>query len=439
MIVFWRDHHGIINRGNVLIRTVVLNPYQIEYKEKVFEIDTIDKHDINVMVIPMFNIYSFQYNREIKLLIEMATDKGIKCFLGWEYEYVTLHSRPYYKEFGTLIDNIDHMKEYDVKIISNRESHKSLIKFEIKDHEDWKENNYLIIDQMWARIAKFDLFKYETRASQIRTDLSQELWKFNTHYTSRKNKKYNFTALCGSISKKQNALLFTALYMNGLLNDKNFWTTIYHERDQKLHGHWNVDPRLIDWYMRFEKTDYAGELLAEFFKIKDKIFQTKLFDSLEGEQAKNGRPSNRQERRIPQQYYDSHFSLCIETTRNQAFYTEKTYKPISIGLPFLIFGSWYQNTVLKDTYGYELFDEIWDYSFEIPPKNILEVHQMALGDYIKNYVEQISKVMPDAERIFKQPSVIEKAEYNRELFEKTTTRKCLIKDLNRIFGAGDIK
>ena len=322
------------------------------------------------------------------------------------------------------------MKEYDVKIIANKEDYKSVHK---------RPDN--VIDLLDNRIKKFDLFKYETRISQIEYKKKNKLWRMDTHYTARKNKKYNFTALCGSVSKMNNALLFSALHATGLLNDKNFWTLINTPRDIKLHGSWytNPDSPHHKEILNLTKEDILNKtvewkldnLMTYFFKFKDEILQTRLFDNPDFNE--HGRLPIHQERRIPQQYYDSHFSLCIETTRTQAFFTEKVYKPVSIGLPFLIFGSWFQNTIFNETYGYQLFDEIWDYSFE-KPLNSEKVNMSNLYKYVNDYVIQISKVLPDAERIFNQPSVIEKTEYNRELFEKTTTRKCLIKDLNRIFG-----
>lgn len=52
------------------------------------------------------------------------------------------------------------------------------------------------------------------------------------------------------------------------------------------------------------------------------------------------------------------------------FYTEKTYRSILFGKPFLILGSKKQNLKLKE-YGFEIFDTIFDYDFdsEISVKN----------------------------------------------------------------------
>ncbi len=389
-----------------------LIPYQIPYKEKILGEDKIDINDVNVMLIPVATSTNFKYSEYLKL-IEKCTDLGIQCFIEHTWEIWPVCSISLYEK-DTIINYVDHMKEHNVKIISNKEDRRG---------DNLKDDN--VVELFDNLIVHFSQFKYNTRIEQIEMNHHNRRFKMDTHFIARKNKKYNFTALCGSIAKRRNSLLFASLHKRGLLNDSNFWTIINRKRDIEISGLWMNDKEgLIELHPLFEY----------YFNNKDDIVVERMCDEIIDNEI-DGLPEW-QERRIPQQYYDSHFSLCIETTREQCFFTEKLYKPISIGLPFLIFGSPYQNTILKDTYGYQIFDEVWDYSFE---KQIggSENNLQAEINYIEAFTAEINRTVKESHSLFYQPSVIDKAEHNRELFEKSTTRNCLIEDLNRIFGEGD--
>ena len=388
------------------IRTSIINQYQIPYTRKIVGKDKIDTNHINVLIIPILSDFrDFKYANH-KSLIERAVDKGIKVFLDYSWETVNVNNLEWYKSGkGDITDHVQHMKDHGVRIISGKEG---LIGCRIE------KNN--CVNTLYPLVVRFDLFKYETRVSSVQMYRENRRWKLNTHYTSRKNKKYGFTALCGSVVKIQNALLFSGLHAYGLMTKKNYWTKLAFPRDWDIHGDWLI----------FEDKEWMVEedidLMGHLHKNKDIIFKQETFDS----------PHNHSfipthvERRIPQQYWDSHFSLTIETCRSSIFFTEKTYKPISIGLPSLIFGAIRQNEVFKDNYGYELYNEIWDYSFE-REENKFNMHR-----YITEYIDQIKKTCSDLS-VFNQPSVIEKAEHNRELFEKSTCRRKLVEDLYELF------
>ena len=432
MLTLWFDPNNIIRREELKFRTTILNPYQITYKEKTLGADQIDPNDINVLIVPVLSdVLDFQYSGAVALIIQLATDKGIQCYLDYSWEFLNINSEHWFRSgSGDLLDNLDHMREHNVKIITNFEDYRSAeLKF---DH---------MITHLDEFIVRFDQFKYDTRINHIQMKRDNRLFKMDSHYTARKNKKYNFTALCGSVAKKQNSLLFAGLHRAGLLNGTNFWTIINNVRDQDIHGRWTKDPKVVEQLIRAE-----DPIFKYFFDNKDKILVERFHEEESATDFELGYeyvPTHR-ERRIPQQYYDSHFSLTIETCMSRAFFTEKTYKPVSIGLPFLIYGSPYQNTVFKDTYGYEIFEEVWDYSFERPFGEGIFSAAMSGTFWWENmvsmtngYIAEIDRMAEESDTIFYQPSVIEKTEHNRELFEKTTTRKALLVDLSRLFGEGD--
>jgi hypothetical protein len=59
----------------------------------------------------------------------------------------------------------------------------------------------------------------------------------------------------------------------------------------------------------------------------------------------------------------SFMNLVSESSDECLIFSEKTWKPILIEQPFLSYGAPNQNLKLKD-YGFELYDEIFDYSFD---------------------------------------------------------------------------
>lgn len=58
------------------------------------------------------------------------------------------------------------------------------------------------------------------------------------------------------------------------------------------------------------------------------------------------------------------FHLVTESETCHISFSEKVFKPILTGIPFLVFGGVGFHTKLKE-YGFELYDEIFDYSFDL--------------------------------------------------------------------------
>lgn len=89
-------------------------------------------------------------------------------------------------------------------------------------------------------------------------------------------------------------------------------------------------------------------------------------------------------------------SLVAETSKDATFITEKTFRPILLEHPFLCLGAVEQNTKLLD-YGFELYDEIFDYSKDADPS--LEVRIQSVIDNLnsikdKNYYEIYELLKP---------------------------------------------
>jgi hypothetical protein len=94
---------------------------------------------------------------------------------------------------------------------------------------------------------------------------------------------------------------------------------------------------------------------------------------------------------IPDDKYKlSTFDLVSETSMDLLFYTEKTWKPILREKAFIIFGAPGINMKLKE-YGYRLFENVIDYSFDsiIDPLERAEAIAIQLKGLSKHDPEQI--------------------------------------------------
>ena len=94
------------------------------------------------------------------------------------------------------------------------------------------------------------------------------------------------------------------------------------------------------------------------------------------------------------------FNLVSESSDLLIFITEKTFKPILHGQAFLCFGYRGQNLCLRE-YGFELYDEIFDYSFDDLP--LIEDRIQGIINNIsnlkdKNYYELYDKIKHKIER-----------------------------------------
>lgn len=84
----------------------------------------------------------------------------------------------------------------------------------------------------------------------------------------------------------------------------------------------------------------------------------------------------------PNEYFSSYINLTCESTDDFIFYTEKTIKNFYFKKPFIILGAQNINTMLK-YWGFEIYDEIFDYSFDSLPN---------IEDRIKGVVNNIKNL-----------------------------------------------
>jgi len=76
------------------------------------------------------------------------------------------------------------------------------------------------------------------------------------------------------------------------------------------------------------------------------------------------------------EYFTSLFDLVIESTDSVVFFSEKTWKPIRLGKPFLLFGHQYLHRELRKL-GFFLFEDVVDYSFDEEPNTLKRAKLLA--------------------------------------------------------------
>lgn len=77
-----------------------------------------------------------------------------------------------------------------------------------------------------------------------------------------------------------------------------------------------------------------------------------------------------------EEYFTSLFELVIESTDSVVFFSEKTWKPIRLGKPFLLFGHQHLHRELRNL-GFFLFEDVVDYSFDDEPDTLKRAKLLA--------------------------------------------------------------
>ena len=98
-------------------------------------------------------------------------------------------------------------------------------------------------------------------------------------------------------------------------------------------------------------------------------------------------------------YFNSLFEIVLETSSNVIFMTEKTWKPIIYGKPFLIFGAQFFHAKLKEI-GFKLFDSVIDYEFDTEPDSEKRASMILTEmNKIKNlkYQDLLDEMKPELE------------------------------------------
>ena len=255
------------------------------------------------------------------------------------------------------------------------------------------------------------------------TTLYEEIENHSSLYLKPKwydDKKYFYCSHLGCVTTKEDIQRFLVQGTEKrLFDDDFFWSTIDKKRQEpsespyylpKYHHLFTANT----WESRTE--NYYDRRIERETVIDDGKKIDKNFNMIE------------LERRISPQMMDSECYVVFENTF--AYHTEKLMKPIYAQMPFIICSRAHQsrrygepnllnaNRRIKKL-GYEIFEEVFDYSFE--DKGLTSEQMM------DELIKELIRVKKEGRKVWQQPSVKEKVRYNHYLLLKRASTEEMIK------------
>lgn len=343
--------------------------------------------------------------------IKWCLDNNIRIFLDdqWEtgqpYDGCQTPLTQKYKEF--FLKN-------NIKILTNFNTNYKNINMQLVLEEG--------VDDLYVDSRNFF---YVTRFMYDQWNIN---FKQDTYHSRFDDKRFFYNCLLGDISKQKSILLYAALAKDNLIEDDCIVTRIKNAQN----------------YFKFDKEyfkhlgDFTEEhdLISYISKNKDEILQHDPFEKRFGYSYHNPEDELNviDERRIPQEMLDCHFSIVNETITLPGFFTEKTYKHLIAKLPFLIYGGPFDNHLLAEKHGFEMYDELFDYSFEVL-KDPFDDGRKANIKLLNGIIDNIKRLRKEPISIFNQPSLREKIEYNHYVYMKNTRSSKYKEYLDGIFLA----
>lgn len=390
--------------------------------------------------------------------IEWCKEKGIQTYFDYCWEQLT----PWQLADDGSRDFLEFLQNNNVKILANI----------IPDMHKYFDKNSAIYELVSS--ARADPFlenfldnnivnTHTTHEFYTRYSMNHEQnLSYNlTRYTVLpKDKKYMFAGMIGECRKFRNTIFIGALHREDLLTD-NMWSWLtppdqYYdavEHDQPANdvwflkyldpgtGHyrkkWHDDEELKEELIDYSLTHIKDIVFDNAFELQYEKFKLPFADDIDygcGHDKAHGRPGMDvvSERRMPQEVMESQLYVAAESNQNAGFFTEKTFKPIALGIPTVVFGGAMCNRILKDMYGYEMFEEIIDYSFETD-LDVQDDSFIATGNHTLKFVEELKRINKEGPKQFDQPIIKEKAAHNKNLFEKRSNTDSLLNEIKRWF------
>lgn len=311
-------------------------------------------------------------------------------------------------------DKIDHayeyFKKYNVKMLCHFQ--KDIQKYYTNCTYN-KKADELFIDTS-------DLFEFELRGRLFNNQFARQ---FEIDYYPKRLEETNYTfgSLIGDITKPKNIVLKSEMYRKGLFDNGYCYNINKEYLGRKTH-------------LEYKKRVTSKYLLSKWDSVvKEHSYEDNhpLYETfIRHMESDNGRVDNTAERKIPPFLNDCLLHIICETHTYPFFYTEKTYKSILAGVPFVFYGAPFLNTEFAKK-GYKIFDEIWDYSYEQGPFE--DFNNYWFESTIETFIKQLQNLHDRTIILDNSKSIQEKVDYNRYLFLKRTTRDSMILWLKKLF------
>lgn len=373
-------------------------------KRKTIWDDTPDKTENNILVVPLeppeaFGDREFEYWPHI----QYGLDHGMKIYIDYSWEYMEC-SKTHNKAHFFWSKHRKYLEENNIKIIT----------------QYWPSSAINVTwDESLSKIThSINMFEYHMR---ICHEAHNADYRIKTAPPEKKKHLVNF--IPGEIRKYPATLMLQSL-LETLQEKDIFYSSIIGEYYNKWFMDW--DDREQIWYS-YQKhfSDRGKSLFDRAFENKAKLHQHKPFELLYGDSEDIGAHMQTKERRIPQGVYDSHCSIIAECSWHAHFYTEKTWKHVMAEKPFIIHAGEGINEGITQ-FGYELYDEIFDYTFDDKYCPTMEQSHWCIIDNINNLNENRA--------IFDSPTVRDKTRWNRDNLLRRTTLNSFIQEIEKLIG-----
>ena len=327
-------NHKYIFQDNVIIYdyyslvfgffSFLFKPYTQSINIKKRNIDNIDSSHINIVVVPCPDPYNV-----IRLLQSITIDLYNWCESNNIKIAICVTRETIYNLKNVILDSTI---KYDLINCGFKSSIVKIINNSFQDLPDLINVEYIVSVDMMRRTLRFILA--------------------NTNIQLSKNRTYNFSLLTGVLYQRPNRIIFLSeCYNLNILDDKFFYSICMLDEEKHLK------------YIKTLANNYKNPSII--LNASNSIFKHKTYGITGELLTTNSIYDDNIEFFIPPQVLDSYIHIVLETVDHVPSLTEKIFKPIVAGLPFIWHGC--QNILpYLESLGFKRYDGI-DYSFDSDP------------------------------------------------------------------------
>jgi hypothetical protein len=357
--------------------------FNISYKN--IKSDNLDKNDKNIILINFLkftNLIFFLKNLQEEIC-DFAKKHSLKIYLLYiEHPFEQDYIEEFDKVFKENCSN-DYFKRNNIKIIIN-------------SFDELKNSKYKDV------FINVDTYPYVMRMFSEKEDIREE-------YPFIENRIYDFSLLVGDVSRRfERIVILNTLFEMGILDENFFYTIICPNKNNVIDF---IEYKFLEENNTYTKNEPG---LKESIKKNINLFlQYKVYDE-NGNPLKDDTSSvyeNNMDYKIPLQVRQSCINILFETKTDTPAITEKMYKPIVAGIPFLWFGPPNVLPYLKSR-GYKEYPFI-NYTFDSIEDNFLRM---------KSLIKEIKRLklfgVDNLKKIVNQYKNI--SLYNQDVFIKNT-------------------
>ncbi len=349
------------------------------FSNPIFELNDIEPIIWNFSIIGEMNSQVVDANKDyLESVFDKVKDKpNIKIVFSNFHEGT--NQNPFFSRLILFKDKFNLATNQIVVVTNNKHSelfnrhgikviHKPYLFGFLVDH--YRDIKHTSIDYKGTEIGLLNVNQY----------LESEKKKFFLTYNKNTTKTFRIQLILWLI---KNGLIDDS-YVSILIKNNNFNKRELDSNEIELNG-------LAEYYDEFDKIGF-NVLDWDYPNHKNDVFSNLKYTT-------------------KSHYADTYFNIITETSfeNNSLNLTEKSFKAFANCHPFLIIGDMDTHKYLQSL-GFELYDELIDYSFDSMPDNqkrlndalgqIRKVHKLGIDSIINFYKNNIEKIKKNKERFF---------------------------------------